>query len=124
MVQDLYVDADIGQVFTADLGKADEGAAAAKVEILQPGEEAQDVVVMAAPVVADDDEEEAPEPAESAQPASAEGDAVIVEPAPEDAEAGEPAVEEPKPAKPEAQGEQHPEAASAPAAAPIPPPIG
>ncbi|HEY3569979.1 MAG TPA: hypothetical protein VGP73_18740 [Thermoanaerobaculia bacterium] len=124
MVQDLYVDADIGQVFTADLGKADEGAAAAKVEILQPGEEAQDVVVMADPVVADD-EEEASEPAESAQPAPAEGDAVIVEPAPEDAEAGEPAAEEPKPAKPEAaQGEQHPGAASAPAAAPIPPPIG
>lgn len=128
MVQDLYAGADIGQVFTADLGRTGEDAApAAKVEILQPGEEVQDAVVMAEPVVADDDEDSAAEPAESesAESAPPEGGAVIVEPAAEDAEAEEPAAEETKPAKPEAaQGEEHPEAVSAPAAAPIPPPIG
>ncbi|HET9210576.1 MAG TPA: hypothetical protein VFR03_09270, partial [Thermoanaerobaculia bacterium] len=46
-VQDLYVDADIGQVFTADLGTTEEAPAApAKVEVFQPGEEVQDAVVV------------------------------------------------------------------------------
>lgn len=130
MVQDLYVDADIGQVFTVDLGKTpespsvastDEGPApAAKVEILQPGEEVQDAVVMADPVMADDDEDA--EPAESAQGAPAEGEATIAEPAAEGDEAGEPAPEGAKPEAP--KEEEHQEAPSAPAAAPIPPPIG
>lgn len=116
-VQDLYVDADIGQVFTADLGNTEkspsgEGAAAAKVQVLQPGE-VQEAVVE--PVLVDDDEEEATEPAEDA--------AMAPEPAPEAEEAEAPAPEEPK--KPEAaKGEEHPEAAGAPATAPIPPPIG
>src|SRR3954452_1367660 len=63
-VQDLYVDADIGHVFVADLGKtpetlpADEGAAPAKVQVFQPGEEAREATVFADPIPAPDDEDE------------------------------------------------------------------
>ncbi|MFL6233269.1 MAG: hypothetical protein ACJ76N_09065 [Thermoanaerobaculia bacterium] len=118
-VQDLYVDADIGQVFTADLGNTAEspsrevGAPAAKVQVFQPGEEVQDVAVVVEPILADDDE--APELA--AEPAKAEPaveEATAAEPAPEMEDAGEPASEAP----------EQPEAPSASAAAPIPPPIG
>jgi hypothetical protein len=116
-VQDLYVDADIGQVFTADLGNTDEGsagasAASAKVEILQPGE-VQEAVVE--PVLSSDDEESA-EPAEDG--------AMVSETAPEPEEAEAPAPEEQPKAPEAAKAEEHPEAAAAPAAAPIPPPIG
>jgi hypothetical protein len=137
-VQDLYVDADIGHVFVADLGKtpetlpADEGAApAAKVQVFQPGEEVQEATVVADPIPAPDDEdEEAAEPAESATAQPAEDGATVAEPAPEAPKAGDaeaPASEEPakKEAKPAAaKGDAHPKAAVAPAAAPIPPPIG
>ena len=138
-VQDLYVDADIGQVFTADLGKTEEGpsgepraasadarAAPAKVEILQPGEEAQEVAVVAEPVLADD-EEEAAEPAESAAEEPAGDGATVAEPASEAGESEAPAPESPakETPKPEAaKGKEHPEAASSPATPPIPPPIG
>jgi hypothetical protein len=136
-VQDLYVDADIGHVFVADLGKtpeapseasADEGAAPAKVEVFQPGEEVREPVAVVEPIPAPDDEdEEAAEPAESAaaQPAE-EGATVSGQPVPEAGEeAAAPAPEEPvKEEKPAAaKGNAHPEAAVAPAA-PIPPPIG
>jgi hypothetical protein len=119
-VQDLYVDADIGHVFTADLGEPQtaaggESAAPAKVEVFQPGEvrEEQDAAVVVEPVLVDE-EEEASEPAEDGVTAS--------EPAPEAGGAETPAPESPKPEA--AKGEEHPEAASVPATAPIPPPIG
>lgn len=133
VVQDLYVDADIGHVFTADLGKtqADEGAAPAKVQVLQPGEEVQDAAVVVEPIPAPDgDDDEAAEPAESAEGAPAEDGVTVSEPAPETGEAEEvpaPAPEAPatKTEKPEAaKADEHPAAASAPAVAPIPPPIG
>jgi signal transduction histidine kinase len=118
-VQDLYVDADIGQVFIADLGNTAENpsgevAAPAKVQVFQPGEEVQDVAVVVEPILTDDDE--APEPAaEPAKEEPAGEDATAAEPAPEAEDAGEPAS---------AEAPEHPEAPSAPAAAPIPPPIG
>jgi hypothetical protein len=121
-VQDLYVDADIGHVFTADLGKTEEGAAPAKVQVFQPGEE-QEVAVVEPILVDGGDDDEAAEPAESAEGAPAEEGVTVSEPVPEAGEAEAPAPEEPK--KPEAaKADEHPEAASAPAAAPIPPPIG
>jgi hypothetical protein len=115
-VQDLYVDADIGQVFTADLGNtaespSGESAAPAKVQVFQPGEELQEVPVVVEPILVDDDEEAAG-PAESAEGAPAEDGATVGEPEPGEAEA--PATEVP----------EKPEATSAPSAAPIPPPIG
>ena len=132
-VQDLYVDADIGHVFVADLGKTpethsgDEGTAPAKVQILQPGEEVVEPTVVADPIPASDgeDEEEAG-PAEdgatvSEQPAP-EAEEEIEAPAPEAAAKQEPAKQETKPEP--AKGDEHREAAGAPATAPIPPPIG
>jgi hypothetical protein len=129
-VQDLYVDADIGHVFVADLGKtpetpsaatADEGAAPdAKVQVFQPGE-VQEPVAVVEPI-SDDEDEEAAGPAEAGD-----GAMVSAEPATETGEAEAPAPEAPakKEAKPEAaQGDGHRQATSAPAAAPIPPPIG
>jgi hypothetical protein len=112
-VQDLYVDADIGQVFTADLGNADDSssAASAKVEILQPGE-VQEAVVE--PILSSDDEEDAEPAADTA---------MVSETAPEPEETEAPAPEEPPKAPEAAKAEEHPEAAAAPAA-PIPPPIG
>ena len=118
-VQDLYVDADIGQVFTADLGNtaespSGEAGAPAKVQVFQPGEEVQDAAVVVEPILTGDDE--APEP-EKAEPAKEKEEATAAEPAPEAPEAddaGEPAAEAP----------EQPEAPSAPAAAPIPPPVG
>jgi hypothetical protein len=134
-VQDLYVDADIGHVFVADLGKtpetpseasADEGAApAAKVEVFQPGEEVREATVVADPIPASDGEdEEAAGPAESATAPPAEDGATVTEPDPEAPEAGdaeapvpeEPAKKEAKPAA--AKGDAHRQAAGA----PIPPP--
>src|SRR3954452_14386399 len=115
-VQDLYVDADIGHVFTADLGKtpetpsevsADEGTAPAKVQVFQPGEEVRETTVVVDPIPAPDDEdEEAAEPAESAAAPPAEDGTTVSAPAPEapevdDAEAPapqEPAKKEAKPA--------------------------
>jgi hypothetical protein len=119
-VQDLYVDADIGQVFTADLGNtaespSGEAGAPAKIQVFQPGEEVQDVAVVVEPVLTGDGE--TPEPAaepEKAEPAKEEEATAAAEPAPEAGEAGEPAAEALEP----------PEAPSAPSAAPIPPPIG
>lgn len=139
-VQDLYVDADIGHVFVADLGKtpetpsvasADEGTVPAKVQVFQPGEEVQEPVAVVEPTPeSDDEDEEAAEPTESATAQPAEEGATVSEPAPEVPEAGnaeapapeEPAKKETKPA--DAKGDEHREAAGAPAAAPIPPPIG
>jgi hypothetical protein len=135
VVQDLYVDADIGHVFTADLGKtpdvpsvasADEGAAAAKVQVFEPGEEVQDAAVVVEPISAPDDDEAA-EPAESAEGAPAEDGVTVSEPTPETGEAEEAPAPEPaeKELKPEAaKGDEHPKAANAPAIPPIPPPIG
>lgn len=139
-VQDLYVDADIGHVFVADLGKtpeipseasADEGAApAAKVEVFQPGEEVQEAPVADPIPSPDDEDEESAEPAESAAAPPAEEGATVSEPAPEAPEVGNaeaPAPQEPakKETKPQpAKGDEHKQAAGAPAAAPIPPPIG
>jgi hypothetical protein len=128
-VEDLYTDSDIGQVFTADLGKTTEGpagepqaasgeSATPKVVVFQPGE-AQEAVVEP---ITGDDEDEAAEPAQSAESAEAaeagpaEGDAVSAPEAPKSPEA---------PQSPEAaKGDARPEAASAPATPPIPPPIG
>lgn len=119
-VQDLYVDADIGHVFTADLGKTDEGAAPAKVQVFQPGEEVQDVAVVEPILMDGGDGDETAEPAESVEGAPA-GEGATVSEAGEAEEA--PAPEAPK--NPEAvKGDEHTKAASAPAAAPIPPPIG
>ena len=119
-VEDLYTDADIGQVFTADLGKTAEGpsgepqaasgeSATPKVVVFQPGEAVQEAVVE--PIA--DDEDEAAEPAESTEAEPAEGDAAASAPAPEAPKS----TEAPK-------GDAQPEAASAPATPPIPPPIG
>jgi hypothetical protein len=127
-VQDLYVDADIGHVFTADLGPAagSEGAAPAKVQVFQPGEEAPEIAVVE-PIPASDDEDEEAATAESAEAPQAEEEATVSEPAPEAGNAETSAPEEPakKDAKPEAaKGDEHPQDTSAPAPAPIPPPIG
>jgi hypothetical protein len=138
MVQDLYVDSDIGHVFTADLGKTEEGpsgeprpaatdesAVPAKVEVFQPGEEVQEVAVVE-PIPAPDDQ--AAEPAESAEGEPAGDRATVSEPVPEAGEAEKaPAPEAPtkkEPTPEAAKGDEHPEAASSPATPPIPPPIG
>jgi hypothetical protein len=135
-VQDLYVDADIGHVFTADLGKApetpseasaDEGTGAAKVQVFQPGEEVREPAVVVEPIPASDDEDEAEEAAGPAEEATVSEPAAEASEAPEVDAAEVPAPEVPakQEAKPEtAQGDEHPEAAVVPAAAPIPPPIG
>lgn len=143
-VQDLYVDADIGHVFVADLGKtpetsseasADEGAApAAKVEVFQPGEVQEPVAVVEPISASDDEDEEAAEPAEAAMAPPAEEGATVSEAAapeapetPEADDAEAPAPQEPaktEEAKPAAaRTDESPKAAAAPAA-PIPPPIG
>jgi hypothetical protein len=136
-VQDLYVDADIGHVFVADLGKtpetpseesADEGAAPAKVEVFQPGEEVREPAAVVEPISASDDEdEEAAEPAEAVMAPPAEEGTTVAEAAPEPPEADDaevPAPQEPakkEEAKPAAvKADERPQAA----AAPIPPPIG
>jgi hypothetical protein len=110
-VEDLYVDADIGHVFTADLGKTEEPPSPAKVQVFQPGEEREAAVVVE-PIL--DDEEEGP----------AGDDTTVSEPAPEVPEAGGAEAPAPEAPKPAAQGGEPADAATAPAAAPIPPPIG
>jgi hypothetical protein len=126
-VQDLYVDSDIGQVFTADLGAAPadgtEAAAGAPgaagggtVEVYQASPEGPTEVVVAEPVADAADEET------TAEDAADEG-AVVVEPVVETEPAGagtgeKPAAEAKKPAPKDPQ----PGASAAPP--PAPPPIG
>jgi hypothetical protein len=146
-VQDLYVDADIGHVFTADLGPteesaggpvpaAEEGSTAPRVEVLQPGEELEEPPAGMAPVVVPGDSG-SPGDSEEGEAAGEETDAA---PAPEAAEAGEPAApegepaavkeEEPRPASPPPAaaapeaGKSGAKAADPPSVPPIPPPIG
>lgn len=131
-VQDLYVDSDIGQVFTVDLGTAPAvgaaatpeatGATGGTVEVYQASPEGPTEVVVAEPVADADD------PADAADAADAtHGDAVVAEPVVETepagtagaadkvttpAEAQKPAAKDPQPGAPAA------------APSPAPPPIG
>ena len=130
-VQDLYVDSDIGQVFTVDLGKTAEGASGppatkAAVQLLQPGDERLESVVVE-PLPTSEEEEDAVEPAD-AEPATVEEPAVESSEG-EEAEAPEAADEVPA-ATVEVEGkagapdEVKKSAPPAAAPAPIPPPIG
>jgi hypothetical protein len=141
-VQDLYVDADIGHVFTADLGRSEESPAGgpaleesvtpAKVEILQPGDELEEPPAEMAPIVVLSDSGSA-EGSEEGETAGEEEAAAA--PSPETGEAEAPVLEE---LKPEAAKDGAPQpsapapgtkegdakAASSPSVPPIPPPIG
>ncbi len=134
-VQNLYVDSDIGQVFTVDLGKAAEGvsgqpATKAAVQILQSGEETTESVVVEP--IPDSEEEDAVEPAED-ESAMVEEPAVESPETEETEEAGAPEAADEVPAaivevedKAEAPDEIEIKKSAPPAAtpAPIPPPIG
>ncbi len=131
-VQDLYVDSDIGQVFTADLGAAPaDGAEAASatgsaatpgagggtVEVYQASPEGPREVVVAEPVADADD------PADAAD--AADGGAVVVEPVVETEPAGAGAAEKPAAAEAKKPAPQAPQpGAPATAPPPAPPPIG
>jgi hypothetical protein len=86
-VQDLYVDSDIGQVFTVDLGKTGDPATAPgrdAVQLLQPGEEVTEAVVVE-PLPASmggDVEDVASEDTVEAGPASPAEREAVAEPAP------------------------------------------
>ncbi len=153
-VQDLYVDADIGHVFTADLGRTEESPSGgpavtanatgesitpAKVEILQPGDELEEPPAEMAPVMAPIVVLSDPASPEGSEEGETAGEDAVATPSPETGEAEAPAPEEAKPeAVPEAVGkEEAPRAAAAPetkkegakspsspSVPPIPPPIG
>ncbi|MFL6194067.1 MAG: hypothetical protein ACJ75H_07845 [Thermoanaerobaculia bacterium] len=111
-VEDLYVDSDIGEVFTVDLGKPGDAA----VEYLQPGEETLEAVEPAEPVetgvvITEPAGEAVEEPAEIEETA-----AVEVEP-----EEAEPAEDLPEAVEPAEAGEPAPEEVQAAHATPTPP---
>jgi hypothetical protein len=129
-VQDLYVDSDIGQVFTVDLGAApadgSQAASAASeggtVEVYQASSETPSEIVVAEPVV-----EMLDDPADPVSAGS--GEAVVSEPATEadPGAAGEVAPAEGKPAATAAQKpatKDPKKVAPAPVPPPAPPPIG
>jgi hypothetical protein len=134
-VQDLYVDSDIGQVFTVDLGPAPAAAPAAGAA---PGTEPAVQAYEAAPAegtgmsgaVAGGEPVEAMEEVPAVDPATSpeEGSAAPAmeeeqEPAADPPPAAEPAAAAPAPAPPAPPQETAPPP-SAPPESPVPPPIG